>query len=483
VEKGSNGIDYRAYPVLFVDDEPDILSSFRLAYGREFNVHCVDSGNAGLDALGRHDVAVVVADQRMPGMSGTEFLERTMHLRPDVIRIILTGYSDIEVLAEAINSSRIYRYVTKPWDHQDLRVDLRRAIETYRLERENARLVEELRVANDRLSSENAYLRDRDVREHAPAGIVGRGQSMQQALALLDKVAPASTTVLLLGETGTGKELFARAVHDRSPRHERLFVPVNCAALSETLLESELFGHKRGSFTGALNDRKGLFEVAHGGTLFLDEVGETTPAMQAKLLRVLQEGEITPVGETRPRKVDVRVIAATNRRFEEEVKAGRFREDLYYRLRVFPIRIPPLRERREDIPDLVRHFVDRHAAKLNKRVTGVSQPAMDLLTLYSYPGNVRELENEVERAVLLSDAGDEIAPAALSEVFTLDADEEVAEPGGTRLRGRADSFARAEIQSALERHDGVKTHAAEELGLTYRGLLKKMRRLGMLDKE
>src|SRR5581483_7131830 len=234
---------------------------------------------------------------------------------------------------------------------------------------------------------------------------------------MIAKVANAPTTVLVEGETGTGKELVARAIHAQSPRRDKLFVAVNCAALSENLLESELFGHRRGAFTGALSDKKGLFEVAHGGTLFLDEVSETTPALQAKLLRVLQEGEILPVGETRPKKIDVRVVAATNRKLEDEVQAGRFRQDLYYRLRVFPLKVPPLRERLEDVPALARHFADRHAVRLGKRVAGISARAIELLRLHAFPGNVRELENEMERAVLLTEPGEEITAAALSDAF------------------------------------------------------------------
>ena len=365
-------LDYREFPVLIVDDEPDILSSFRLAFRHEFTVHCAEGGAAGLEILEKEPIAVVVANQRMPEMTGLEFLQKTMDSRPDLVRIILTGYTDIDTLGEAINSSRIYRYVTKPWDPKELQITLRRAIETYRLERENERLVTELARANERLAGENEYLRSREARDH-PRGLVGTGSRMSTMYGLLDKIADSPTTVLILGETGTGKELIARSLHERSPRQEKMFVAVNCAALTESLLESELFGHKRGAFTGAASDKKGLFEVANGGTLFLDEIGETTPAMQAKLLRVLQENEITPVGETRPRKIDTRVVAATNRNLETEVAKGRFREDLYYRLRVVPVRVPPLRERPEDIPDLVDHFIEKHAARLGN-VSRASNP-------------------------------------------------------------------------------------------------------------
>jgi transcriptional regulator with GAF, ATPase, and Fis domain len=407
------------------------------------------------------------------------------------------------VLIDAVNSSRIYRYVTKPWDHQEMRITVKRAIEIYHLERENARLLEELKAANERLDTENAYFKRRDADDDGGAGIVGTSPAMLEVQRLLERVAPSPSTVLLLGETGTGKELLARAVHALSPRRDRMFVAVNCAALSETLLESELFGHRRGAFTGAMNDKKGLFEVAHEGTIFLDEVGETTPALQAKLLRVLQEGEILPVGETRPRPIDVRVVAATNRKLEDEVEAGRFRRDLYYRLRVFPIRVPPLRDRREDVPALAQHFLGKHSAKLGKRVAGFKDEALAMLSSYSYPGNVRELENEIERAVLLADPGEPITPAELSEEIALEAEgggsqeirtagpaaADAARPGQgsagggapSDLRERTDAFEREQIQQALGRYGGSKTRAARDLGITYRGLLKKMQRLGMMS--
>ncbi|MDG2305342.1 MAG: response regulator [Candidatus Binatia bacterium] len=290
----SSELDYRKFPTLVVGDEPDILASFRLAFRREFTVYCAAGGAAGLEILEKEPTAVVVADQRMPDMNGLEFLQKTMDARPDLVRIILTGYTDIDTLVEAINSSRIYRYITKPWDPKELQITLRRAIETFGLEHESARLVAELAQANERLSGENAYRRDRGTRDH-PCGLVSSGEPM------------------------------------------------------------------------------------------------------AKLLGVLQENEITPVGETRPRKIDTRVVASTSRNLETEVAEGRFREDLYCRLRVVPVRVPPLRERSEDIPDLVDHFIEKHAARLGKRVAGIEPEAMKVLTNYPYPGNVRELENEMER--------------------------------------------------------------------------------------
>src|SRR5215468_2790867 len=276
--------DYRQFPVLVVDDEPDILRSFRFNYDEDFDILTAESGARGLDLLAAHDVAVIVADQRMPSMSGTEFLERSMDVRPDAIRIILTGFTDVDALIQAVNLSRIYRYVTKPWSSEELRLTLRRA--------------------NERLAVENAYLR---VSVTAPTDIVGVSPAIQKVLQLIAQVAGSPSTVLISGETGTGKELVARAIHAASPRRDELFVPVNCASLADGVLESELFGHRRGAFTGAVEARKGLFEVADGGTLFLDEVSETTTGLQAKLLRVLQEGEIRRVGENRSYPVDVRV--------------------------------------------------------------------------------------------------------------------------------------------------------------------------------
>jgi len=305
---------------------------------------------------------------------------------------------------------------------------------------------------------------------------VGASEAMRNVLELIARVAGSHATVLLEGETGTGKELVARAIHAGGPRRDHLFVAINCAALSEGLLESELFGHRRGAFTGATEDRKGLFEVASGGTLFLDEISETSPALQAKLLRVLQEGEVRPVGENRARTVDTRVIVATNRDLEDEVKTGRFREDLYYRLRVFPIRLPPLRDRREDIPALTRHLLGRLARQVKKPIVEPSEETLALLARYPFPGNVRELANELERAVLLAAPGAPITDDLLSERL-----QETPGDGAAPsvLQHRTDTFEREEIAAALARAGGVKARAAEELGITYRGLLKKMKRLGM----
>jgi two-component system response regulator HupR/HoxA len=466
-------LDYRGFVVLFVDDEREILRAVEYAYGEDFIVLTADSGPQALELLGQHDAAVIVADQRMAPMTGTEFLERSIGIRPDAIRIVLTGYADMDATVRAINASRIYQYVSKPWHTQELRLTLRRAVEAFHLHRTNARLMDDLRRANERLGTENAYLRETFV---GNTEIVGSSAAMRQVLALVARVARSRSTVLVEGETGTGKELVARAIHAASPRRERLFVPVNCAAIAEGVLESELFGHRRGAFTGAVGDRKGVFEVADGGTVLLDEVSEASGAVQSQLLRVIQYGEIRPVGEARPRHVDVRVIAATNRRLAEEVAAGRFREDLYYRLGVFPIRVPPLRERPEDIPALVEHLVARIARDVGKPVRGATPEAVELLTRYAFPGNVRELENEIERAILLADPETSLGAELLSDRVLLGT--AVGRPP-SRLEVEVDEFERARIRTALARAHDSKPQAAEELGLTYRGLVKKMRRLGM----
>jgi len=322
-------------------------------------------------------------------------------------------------------------------------------------------------------------LRTREAAESGFQTIVGRSQAIRHVIALARRVLATPTTVLLEGPTGTGKELIARAIHHEGVRRDKLFVPQNCGAVSDTLLASELFGHRRGSFTGAVSDKKGLFEIADGGTLFLDEIAETSPAVQVHLLRVLQEGEVKPVGSGRPVHVDVRVIAATNRDLAAEVQKGRFREDLYFRLNVFRIRLPPLRDRREDIPLLATHFLERHSREIGHPVAGIAPEAMDALTRLEFPGNVRELDHMLERAVLLCEPGGTVG---VDELFDdPDAAGAVARVAGpSSLRDDVDRFERERILLAIERCGDNKTHAARELGLTYRGLLKKMQRFGLL---
>jgi len=341
----------------------------------------------------------------------------------------------------------------------------------------NARLIRRLSAAEDRLRGENTFLKQR---ARTDAQMIGASPPMRRLLESIDKVANTRVSVLIEGETGAGKELVASLLHERSRRAPRLFVAQNCAALPENLLESELFGHKRGAFTGATEEKKGLFEVADGGTLFLDEVTEMPLSLQAKLLRVLQEGEIRAVGSTASRSINVRIVAATNRSLEKEVAEGRFREDLYYRLKVFPIRVPPLRERRDDIPQLCSHFLQRYTREFGKPVAGFAQPALDLLCDYDWPGNVRELQNEVQRLVIEADA-DGFVTADLVSPRIRKIEATVGDAGARQgtLKEKVEQVEKFFVLQALREHGNNKTNAAKALGITREGLHKKLRQLGI----
>jgi Nif-specific regulatory protein len=343
---------------------------------------------------------------------------------------------------------------------------------------ENARLVQRLQVAEERLRGENQYLRDRA--EKRFGDIIGESETMKALLRQLEKVTGTRATVCIEGETGTGKELVASAIHHQGKRRDKLFVALNCAALPENLLESELFGHKKGAFTSADHDKKGLFEIADGGTLFLDEIGEMSLALQAKLLRVLQEGEVRPVGSVAARAVDVRIICATNRPLEKEVEAGRFRQDLYYRLKVFPIRLPPLRERRDDIPLLAEFFLARYTREMKKAVSGLSKEALDQLMSYAWPGNIRELENEVQRLVIQVEEGSFIRPEDLSpQIRKVESLVGRIAPKKGPLKDQMEEVERWLLTEALREHGGNKTKTAEALGITREGLHKKLGKYGL----
>jgi two-component system response regulator HupR/HoxA len=456
--------------ILIVDDEPRVLDALEAILAAEFRVLRAGHGEEALACLAAEpEVAVIVTDHRMPGMTGVELLRRSQERTPDAVRIVLTAYTDVDNLMEAINTGRIYHFVPKPWDPNELLLVVRRAAERWRLARENARLRDEVELAYNALRREAAAGREK------PASfdkLVGAETGLRVAVDLARKVLDGDTTVLLLGETGTGKELFANLIHVNGPRRAKPFVAQSCGALPDTLLESELFGHARGAFTGATGERKGLFEEADGGTIFLDEVGETSPAMQLRLLRVLQEGEVRRVGGTGTRRVDVRVIAATNADLEADVAAGRFRRDLYYRLNVFPIHLPALRERAEDIPALAEHFLRQACRRARRAVPAVGPDALPLLRGYPWPGNVRELENEIERAVALADDGRALGPAHLSKRIAAG---EAVTPSVQTLNEAVEALKRQMIEDAL-RECGSKTRAAERLGLTRQSLQQMLRR-------
>ena len=464
--------------VLVLDDEPASVSLLRITLHGNYTVHTATTGEEGLALLAAHpEIAVAIIDQRMPGMSGTEFIQRTIEPYPQLVRIILTGYTDIQSLIEAINAGRVYRYLTKPWKKDDLRVAVRQGLEMHRLALDNLRLQEELKTANARLRVENTLLR-RDARGHYSfEEIVGASPARQRMLDLAARAIASDATVLILGETGTGKELIARAIHYNGPRADKPFVSENCGAIAPDLLTSELFGHRRGAFTGAAEDRKGLFEFADGGTLFLDEIGDCPPDLQTRLLRVLDQGEIRRVGDNQPIKVDVRIIAATHHDLEKDVAEGRFRKDLYYRLSVFVINTPPLRERREDIPLLAQHVLEQRMAATDKTVLGFSPEALERLSTHDFPGNVRELENEVYRAHALADAGAMITPDLLSSTFVAVSNGTTTTDGSLRT-----AVERLEIQlirDALTRHNNNQTRAAADLGIGRRTLLDKLERYGI----
>jgi two-component system response regulator HydG len=383
--------------VLVVDDEPSLLRALEallLRAGHE--VVALDSPIAATRMLAQEDFDVALLDVKMPELSGLELLTAMKHRRPEVEVIIMTGQATVETALAAIKAGA-YDYLTKPFDDVDL---VARAVE---------KAAERKRLFDRNRELEN-QLRERE--GGAPEGIVGNSGPIREVTRMIEAVAYSAATVLVQGESGTGKELVARALHARSPRRAQPFVALNCGALTETLLESELFGHVKGAFTGANRDQKGLFEAADGGTIFLDEIGDIPPATQVRLLRVLQEGELKRVGAVESVKVDVRVIAATHRDLPKLVKSGRFREDLFYRLNVIAIPLPPLRDRIDDVPLLAHHFLRRYADRLAKRVRTLAPETIELLCGYRWPGNVRELENAIERAVVLC-RGDVVAPSEL----------------------------------------------------------------------
>jgi len=484
IEGAHPGAGERPHGILIVDDEPAILESLELTLGNDYQVFCASSGEQGLEILGREEVALIISDQVLPTMSGVEFLEHAIELRPQAIRMMLTGYADIGSLARAVNEGRIYRYIAKPWEPDEVRLNVKRALESFELAENNALLTSQLAEANERLRAENLYLRREVERRYAFDRIIGNSPAMQRLFEVMEKVAQTDATVLITGETGTGKDLVARAIHYSGARKDQRFVAQNCAALPDTLLESELFGHVRGAFTGAHADKKGLFEVAHRGTVFLDEVGETHPGMQVRLLRVLQDGEIRPLGSSDTRNVDVRIVAATNRDLREEVAEKRFREDLYYRLRVVEVELPPLRARREDIPALAHHFLDECNAKMKREIQGFTNAAMDRLVAHTWSGNVRELENEIERAVALAGNVEKIGEEDLSEQIReappASASDLHTPESGLPLSAAVDSLKRRMIEDAV-RDEGSKTGAAKRLGIPRQSLQKMMKRLGLED--
>ncbi|HZX33484.1 MAG TPA: sigma-54 dependent transcriptional regulator [Rhodocyclaceae bacterium] len=476
--------------VLVVDDEVRSQEALRRTLEEDFEVLCASSAEEGMDIMQREAVAggvqIVLCDQRMPGMTGVDFLKEVRSRWPDAVRIILSGYTDAEDIITGVNEAGIWQYLLKPWQPEQILLTLQRAAEVWRLQQDNQRLSLELRTAEPVLKKRVESKFDKVKHAFGLGGLIRAPASpVNEVCELVAKIAPYDLSVMITGESGTGKEMVARAIHYESRRSTKAFVTENCGALPDSLLEAELFGHKRGAFTGAVEDRVGLFQQADGGTLFLDEIGETSPAFQVKLLRVLQEGEFRPVGSSRPVRVDVRVIAATNRDLEEEVRAGRFRQDLYYRLATISMHVPPLRERPMDLPLLAQKLLESSSQVLGKPVEGFTNEALACIAAYRWPGNVRELQNEILRMVALADGkkvgADLLSPRVLRTPVGDVQAEELAWlatlSGG--LKERMEQLEMQVLKEAMIRQRWNKSKAARELGLSRVGLRSKLVRYGL----
>ncbi len=444
--------------VLIVDDERRMAEVLAMALGRAgYECDTCDSGTTALAALDRHRADVVITDWKMPEMDGIELLRQLRARYPTLPVILVTAFASVPSAIAAIREGA-FDYVTKPFDNEELRTIVGRALALRRLERENH------------------YLRQEVENRYTPDTVVAESARSREVLDLVRRVAPSRATVLIQGESGTGKELIARLLHYWSERVGQPFVAVNCKAFAEGVLESELFGHERGAFTGATATRAGCFQRADGGTLFLDEIGEISADFQAKLLRVLQDGEILPVGGTRPATVDVRVVAATNRVLRDEVAAGQFREDLFFRLNVIPIQLAPLRERPEDVLPLARHFLERHAREAQRQLA-FSAEAEAALQAHPWPGNVREIENAVERAVVLARNPDVSPEDLLLQEGTGVCD--ATKAAGGSLQDVLDHAATERIRGALKAAHGQRAEAARALGIDRTTLYRMMKRLGV----
>jgi DNA-binding NtrC family response regulator len=452
--------------ILVVDDEEGLRAVLKILLTKEgYEVRTAGSASEALKALDEEPFHVVLTDIKMPGMSGIDLLKAIRDRDPNLPVVIMTAYASLETAIEAVNQGA-FHYFVKRAKNEEIKLVVRRALEMRRLK------------------SENRYLKHELKKTLKARTIIGESERLREVFETVRKVAQSDSTVLLCGESGTGKELFARQIHSESKRAAGPFVSINCGALPENLLESELFGHVKGSFTGAIRDKEGMFSVASGGSFFLDEVGETSLAIQVKLLRVLQEREIIPVGGEKPLKVDVRVIAATNADLEREVEQGAFRPDLFYRLNVIPIVLPPLRERREDIERLVEHFLAHYCAVSQRPVMEVDRAALDALASYDWPGNVRELENVIERAVILEEGGRLTAECLPERVLARPtsrrpAAETIRLPDEIELAGTLEDVEREYMMKVLEVTGWQKKRASHILGINSSTLYRKIQRYGL----
>ena len=449
------------FTILIIDDEENIRNGLAADFEMDgYNVKTAADGKSGLEFIAKGDIDLVITDLRMPGISGEDVLRKVTTETPGIPVIVLTGHGSIDAAVDAMRNGA-YDFMTKPLNLDQLGLVVKRALKGRELSLQHQQLQQELNGI------------------HGFDRMIGKSAEMQKVFTLVQKVAPSKASVLITGESGVGKELVADAIHNLSPRKDNSFVKVHCAALTESLLESELFGHEKGAYTGADTMVKGRFELAHGGTIFLDEIGEINQSVQVKLLRVLQEKTFERVGGSQTIEVDVRIVAATNRNLEEEVKAGRFREDLYYRLNIIHIQVPPLRERKDDIPLLISNFIDRFAKENGKTITGVDAKARSALYKYDWPGNIRQLPNCIESAVVICN-GSEITLADLPPTISqADADAQIMVPMGITM----DEAEKIIIQENLAALKGNKSKTAEVLGIGRKTLHRKLNEYGLADDE
>ena len=453
--------------ILVVDDEENFRHILSVILKKErYEVETASNGEEALQRISNSTFDQVLCDIRMPGMDGLDFLKEVRKTEADANVIMMSAYGTLDTAVEAMKLGA-YDYISKPFKPDEIILTLKKAEE------------------RERLRKENELLRKEVKREYSFDNIVSKNEKMQGIFDMIQKVAQYKSTILITGESGTGKEVVARALHYHSDRSQSPFMPVNCGAIPENLLESELFGHSKGAFTDAIRTKKGLFEEADGGTLFLDEIGELPPQLQVKLLRVLQDGEIRRVGEAKTIQIDVRIVAATVKDLVKEVNEGRFRDDLFYRLNVVPVHIPPLRDRKEDIPLLVTHFMKKHSQSLGKNIAGINPKALEVLINYKWYGNVRELENTIERAIVLAD-GENIELENLPhdiqnfqervEVTTLSEEE-------YSIKRASKALETTLIRRALKKTKGNHTHAARLLEISHRALLYKIKEYGIIESE
>jgi len=454
--------------VLIIDDEPSICASLSLALKNEYQVKTFNSAQPALELIEKQSFSVVLLDLKIGADNGLEVLKRIKEIDPNLVVIMMTAYGSIGSSVEAMKNGA-FNYLTKPLDIDELMIYIKQAVEFYRLNEQVSFLSDELR--NKRYYDE----------------IIGESEPMQHVYMLIDRLKDIDTNVLITGESGTGKELVAKAIHEAGRRRNERYIIVNCAAIPENLLEIELFGYKRGAFTGAANDRKGKFELADKGTIFLDEIGDMPIGLQSKLLRVLQSKEFTPLGSSEVRHTDVRIIAATNRDLKQLIESGGFRQDLYYRINVMEIKMPPLRDRLSDIPALCRHFIEQLSKDLNKPLKGLTSSATELLMQYEYPGNVRQLANILEYAAIISSSGLIDSGDFPEEIGTQRAIQKREGPcvesvdeylAGTSMR----EIEKRAIRATLEKNCGRREQTAMDLGISKRGLLNKINEYGLNER-